>query len=320
MSHSLAPMTGVTKPTEPADIGLMRRCLAQWPFAHGKGILMRAFQPFLDGREFIFEIEPGVLVVGRLDDYMVRAVFMRTLPSERAWRFSRSLILPGDTVIDAGAHIGLWLMGAARRLGSGGAVHAFEPIPENYHRLHDNLTLNGLSLVRCQNIALADTWGTTCMYAASHGNSAGASMAWREGVDRQTTISVTTLDRYCDEKQIARVHFLKVDVEGAELMLFRGAERLLTRSEAPAIMFEVGEELASPLGSSSSQVKELLEGYGYRIFEYTRRHLVPIPTNWRHDGDDLFAFKPHHFHRFEFLADLVQEPRSPRLASEKKRA
>jgi len=293
---------------EPPDIRWMRRCFARWPLRRGKGILMRIFHPFLVGRRFNFEIEPNVFIPGKLDDYMVQALFTSTLIWARAWRFSRRLLRTGDTVIDVGAHIGLWAMGAARRVGAAGSVHAFEPVAENYTRLCENLARNGLRWVQTQQMAVSDSCGSTFMYAASHGNSAGASLAPHRGVDRQSPTPLTTLDHYCKERGLQEVQFLKVDVEGAEWLVFRGAERLLSGPDAPAIMFESGESLAVPLNSSSPKVKALLQAYGYEIYDYGGRRLAPVAVEQHHVCDDLFALKPTHFDRHPFLRRLAGSP------------
>ena len=300
--------TALSHRQEPADIRWMRRCFARWPLSRGKGVLMRGFQPLLGERRFHFEIEPDVFIPGTLDDYMIRALFMHTLACASAWRFSRRLLRTGDTVVDIGAHIGLWLMGAARRVGPAGIVHAFEPVAENYVRLCENLAANRLGWVRTQQTAVSDSCGSVFMYAASHGNSAGASMAQRQGIDRQAATEVTTLDRYCEGQGIRRVHFLKVDVEGAEWLVFRGAVRLLGAAEAPAMMFESGESLAGPLNSSSPKVKALLKDYGYEIYRYDGKRLEPVAVEQCHVCDDLFAFKPAHFERHPFLRTVTDGP------------
>ena len=144
---------------EPADIRWMRRCFARWPLPRGKGLLMRTFSPWLEGRPFHFQIEPDVFIPGALDDYMIRALFMHTLLSAMAWRFSRRLLRTGDTIFDVGAHIGLRVMGAARRVGPAGSAHAFEPVAENHARLQENLALNRLHWVRTQQMAVSDSCG-----------------------------------------------------------------------------------------------------------------------------------------------------------------
>lgn len=278
----------------------MRRCFAWWPFPRGKGLLLRLFRPRLR-RGFLVETEPGIVVRGALDDYMPLTFLLATVENEPALLLSRELIRAGDTVFDVGAHVGLWVLGAARRAGASGRVHAFEPVGASRERLLDNLALNDLRGVVVQPFALGDRAGRVTAYAASHGNSAAAALVRREGVDRPFETTLVTLDDYCAEQGIDRVDFLKVDVEGAELLVFRGGARVLASADAPVVMFEVDDGLASSFGSSPAAVKRLLGACGYGIFRVDGRRLRPVSADAGHRCEDLFALTPTHFTRHPAL-------------------
>jgi FkbM family methyltransferase len=292
-------------PHEPNDIRWMRTCLNRWPFKHGKGILLQLFQPRLRERDFLFQIEPGVLIPAELDDWMVLSFFTDGCQHNLPLQLSRSLIRPGDTVVDIGANVGLWVMGAARRAGPEGDVHAFEPVPENFARLTRNLTLNGLDQVTCRQLALSDKCGHAVFYAATGNNSGLGSLTQRKKDDRPMETEVTTLDDYCEKHAIHRIDLMKVDVEGAELFVFRGTRRLLASMEAPIIMFETDETLTARFGTSSTGIKALLQEHGYDFFRYDGKELEPVAVNESHQKqEDLFALKPFHFERHPLLQSL----------------
>ena len=305
-SEERAPLsTGdALTPREPNDIRFIRTCLHRWPFKRGKGVLLRLFEPRLRKRDFLIEIEPGVLIPGELDDWMVLSFFtdaQRNLPLQ----LSRSLIRPGDMLIDVGANTGLWALGAAVRVGPAGTVHAFEPVPDNFVRLTRNLTLNNFANVLCQQLALADKSGHTVFYTATAGNSGIGSLEKRGEADRPIEIEMTTVDDYCAGHNISRVDLMKVDVEGAELLVFRGAERLLSADEAPIIMFETDEVLTARFGSSSTLIKSLLQQYGYDFYRYTGDRLEAVEVNeLHHKQEDLFALKPFQIKRHRLLQRL----------------
>jgi FkbM family methyltransferase len=257
---------------------------------------MRAFRPRLRDRAFSMEVEPGILIPAQLEDYMDRWVFVNCYTSDRAVRLSRLLIRPGDTVIDVGANIGLWVMGAAARAGKSGSVHAFEPVPATFARLRAHLRLNALDWVACHRVALSDRRGTLTLFLAPGGSHSGlASMGKQEGVDVPIQTPAMTLDEYCDEHGITGADFLKIDVEGAELLVLRGAGNLLSSRKAPAILFEVDEELAAHVGCPCTEVKALLAEHGYRFFSYDGQRLTSVPVERPEAHGDLFAFQPRHF-------------------------
>ena len=300
--------TRVASRREPTDIRLMRSCLQHWPFPRGKGVLLRVFEPRLRDRDFLMEVEPGILIPAKLDDYMSLWCFLGEQKKDAAFQLSQSLIRPGDTVIDAGANIGLWVMGAARRASREGKSYAFEPVPANFSSLTSNLRLNGLDQqVRCEQLGLSDKCGAAIIYATSNGNSGGAALAQRVGVDKPIDITLTTLDRYCEAQEIDRVDFLKVDIEGAELLVFRGATRVLASPQAPAIVFEVSDKLAISFNSSATIVKEFLHLHGYDIFRYDGKRLQQVALDENHEYEDLFAFKPYHFQKYLTLNSLLAQ-------------
>ena len=198
-------------------------------------------------------------------------------------------------------------MGAARRAGIEGRAYAFEPVPANFASLRANLSLNGFDLdqVCCQQLCLSDRSGRATFCVATNGNSGMGALAQRQGVDKQIETTLVTLDSYCEEHSIMRVDFMKIDVEGAELLVLRGAPRVLGSADAPAIMFEADESLATSFASSSSAVKALLDEHGYKIFRYDGRRLQRVEVSQYHNHEDLFAFKPHHFNRHPVLNELL---------------
>lgn len=118
---------------------------------------------------------------------------------------------------------------------------------------------------------------------------------------------MTTIDDYCAKHAIRRIDLMKVDVEGAELMVFRGGQRLLAATEAPIIMFETDELLTARFQSSSMVIKSILNQYGYDFFRYKGNALEAVAVDeLHHKQEDLFAFKPRHFQHHQVLRPLVE--------------
>ena len=308
MSHqqvSIDPVMKSAIPQEPTEIRWMRNCLTHWPFRHGKGVLLRVFEPRLRRRDFLIEIEPGILIPPELDDWIVLSYFTNGCEHNPPFQLSRALIRRDDTLMDVGANIGLWAMGAALRVGPAGSVHAFEPVPNNFIRMERNLALNGLKQVTSRQLALSDDVGHTVFYAATADNSGIGSLTQGDNANRPIEIDMTTIDNYCETNSIPHVDLIKVDVEGAEQLVFRGARRLLASPEAPVIMFETDETLTGRFGSSSRSVKADLAEHGYSFFRYDGKKLEQVLVEEaHHDQEDLFAFKPFHFEKHPLLRKL----------------
>jgi FkbM family methyltransferase len=217
------------------------------------------------------------------------------------------LIRPGDTVLDVGANIGLWSMSAAIRAGGTGRLHAFEPFGPNRRRLAENLALNAIDNVQIEDAALADFQGSASFFAPNEGDSGKGRLVERDGLQRGDDVEVTTIDRFCQRAGIEQLHFVKVDVEGAEEAVFRGGREMLQRDDAPAVLFESAHAHAAAFGSSCGAVKRLLHECGYDVYLHRGPTLDRIDVTVEHEQDDLFAFKDAHFARHPMLRHLLRQ-------------
>lgn len=210
------------------------------------------------------------------------------------------LVRCGDIAFDVGANIGLYSVLLSRLCGHYGRVWAFEPVPETCSRLRETIALN-----RCDNVvpvraAVSDTDGTLTMNLFdaqfSELNSLGSphftmpdgsSVAPRNSAE----VAACTLDRFCTEQKIARINFLKVDVEGFELAVFQGGQGILQEHRVDHICFEISKAPLRGAGLESRQVFEALEAYGYLSYSLDRetgKFEGPV-TDTAEDWTNFFA-------------------------------
>ena len=132
---------------------------------------------------------------------------------------------PGDTVFDVGANIGVFSISQAQKLGAG-RVYAFEPDPRAYTRLLRNLEANHVNNVISVPKAVWNSAGRAQLQMTDHTTSSTLSSV------RQDTVVIDTisLDVFVRTRKIGRIGLLKIDVEGAELEVLRGADALLRRT------------------------------------------------------------------------------------------
>lgn len=178
------------------------------------------------------------------------------------------ILSAGSIFVDAGANIGIYTVVASRIVGDKGRVIAFEPSAQSFPILQRNITLNGLKNVLAFPFALGQTTGQCRLYRGPNPglNSLGKDPSWKEEAEE---IEMEQLDRVLDRTSTNRVDVIKMDVQGAEELVLRGARRIVT-SMHPLIIFEIFPEGTAPIGLSSFGAWDFLRSLGYKFFVVQR--------------------------------------------------
>ncbi len=183
----------------------------------------------------------------------------------------RQLVRPGDVAFDIGANVGLHSVLLSRLVGPTGHVAAFEPNAALVPNLRRTLRqLENASLFDC---ALSDGVGPAQFFVPA--DNMKASLAnWTDratdGIAREVTCQQTRLDDLLTARAVPQPDFIKCDVEGAELLVFRGARRLLDRPDAPIVLFEINGHTAAGFGLDPMEAKNFLEQLrspGYTFYQ-----------------------------------------------------
>ncbi|RZJ83096.1 MAG: FkbM family methyltransferase, partial [Chryseobacterium sp.] len=146
------------------------------------------------------------------------------------------LIKPGMVILDVGANIGFHTLYFAELTGKSGKVVAFEPIDVNFKALQQNLALNEFPHIMPVNKALGSENSTLHIHIDVNAHNPGAFNLFENG-KKNTSINCVRADDFLKESQISKVDFIKVDVEGFELEVFKGLAKTLKQSH-PIIFFE----------------------------------------------------------------------------------
>ena len=187
--------------------------------------------------------------------------------------FLRAHTKPATMAIDIGAHKGGYSYWMAQAVGPQGRVLAFEPQPELAAQLRSSFQRQDNVLI--ENIGLSNQCGLLTLNVPGAGPSPGASFETTEvtaGSIRKINVQVSTLDARL-ELPHPRVSFIKCDVEGHELSVFRGAEHTL-RHERPALLFECEQRHHGH--RDIGEVFHYLSGLDYRGFFFVRNALRPL--------------------------------------------
>jgi FkbM family methyltransferase len=204
----------------------------------------------------------------------------------------RKLVKPGDVFFDVGASIGVYSLIASQLVGSSGTVHGFEPASYAYEVLLKNVKLNGITNVVANQIAVSEQTGETEFFLNLDSGLASLGQTGRGQVVGTEKVLSISLDEYVKQPKISQINFLKVDVEGYEGHVLRGARHLIERQQELTILCELAEKNFKPLNLSVNEVIDWMRERGYEAWEMDReqRLLVKLETNRISDQDYDFVF------------------------------
>jgi FkbM family methyltransferase len=181
-------------------------------------------------------------------------------------RLFERYVKPGAVVYDIGAHYGYYSLLSSTLAGEPGVVIAFEPSPDNLSRLRRHIELNRCTNVRVIELAVSDSEGI------AHFETRAGSGVGHLADDGPLEVRTTRLDTLAEE--LPQPDVIKIDVEGAELGVLRGAAATLA-SARPVIFLSVhSEEL-------KSQCTEFLAKLDYTLTQVEPMELLAVPKQAR---------------------------------------
>jgi FkbM family methyltransferase len=239
---------------------------------------------WLTGSNGVASPWPGVRFETDLSDRIQRQMWAGTYEPHVRECFN-VLLDDGSVYLDVGGHIGYHSVFAAHKVGKTGKVFAFEADPGVYGRLSKNLaqfpwahaihaavwdTTRELVFER-SHVERESGWGTVCMVRDLGGG-------------EHVNVHAVCLDEWIHSTPLTRWDAMKLDAEGSELAVLRGARSSLEEF-TPILILEINEPLLRQAGTSSSEVAEFLVARGYRLFRLSYREL----TNWDESQNDGYS-------------------------------
>jgi FkbM family methyltransferase len=208
----------------------------------------------------------------------IKAVLTRALLGRRRLKraVERRFVMDDKPVIlDIGGQIGQSVQRYAR-LFPGATIHSFEPFPETYSRLLRRAAK--YPGAQAHQIALADTPGSRPLHVSPQFSGTN-SLLQRPSSGRRyyprdaelidvAHVDVTTVDNFCTERGIETIDLMKIDVQGAELLVLKGARGLLEREAISAIICEVAFTAHYEEGVLYHDLARFLGDFGYTLFDF----------------------------------------------------
>jgi FkbM family methyltransferase len=190
-------------------------------------------------------------------------ILMRWLERESVERV-RQVIQPGMTVVDIGAHIGYYTRLLSELVGSSGRVLAFEPNPENFAVLQQNMTPRRYRNVELFNYAVGEQESVLPLYV-SPGNSNHSLIRGYTKAESVISVRVVDLDSFLQERGIEQVGFVKSDTEGAEPLVLAGMKNIAARSSQLHLLMELNPTALRCGNVEPQQFLESIRQMGFEI-------------------------------------------------------
>jgi FkbM family methyltransferase len=200
-------------------------------------------------------------------------------------QFLRKFLKPGMVFWDVGAHLGEYSLLAGREVGPSGHVEAFEPQSDTFAYLTTNIDSNRLTNITPHESAIADTAEARHFTVVQEPSLSHLALGESTGVP----VSTTTLDRVIRASK-RTPHMVKVDVEGAEMLVLQGAKNLLAlpADQAPVWLMEYSPENCARFGYAANDLLALFLEYGY-CCHWLAEGGALLPSDkappWRHSGN-----------------------------------
>lgn len=186
-------------------------------------------------------------------------------------RLLASMVKPDETVIDIGANEGYITFPLSMKIGEGGHAFAIEPHPSNVRMLKANITLNALNNITVIQKAVSDKPGRLNMY----GDRAWGTLLKQQSNNLPSVISVEvdTLDAIFTNNPLRQLSLIKIDAEGSEIRVIRGAHELIT-SNRPIVAFEINLTLLAYEVISVQEAFDFFLSNDYSLFVESNGRLV----------------------------------------------
>ncbi|NMG05944.1 FkbM family methyltransferase [Brasilonema sp. UFV-L1] len=227
-----------------------------------------------------------------------RNIYFRGYYEIREINIVKQFLRAGDIFVDVGANIGLYTILASNIVGQGGRVIAFEPSNQISKHLRRNLEINFIKNVKVEQIALSRENGLATWSGVMDTNEGAGSII--RNPENYTSIieEVKTLkfDDYFVSHAFKKIRFMKIDVEGAEMLVLQGMSQVLEKKAVEYLMIEVSDYLLPTVGSSSQELFQMLQKSGYDLYlikylpfnRYTLK-LIQHTTTQKHYFGNIFA-------------------------------
>jgi FkbM family methyltransferase len=183
------------------------------------------------------------------------------------------LLKKGMTCLDIGANIGYYVLLENKLVGEEGKIIAIEPSPENFEYLQKNIKLQNTQSIQAFNIAVGNTEGKIKFLVYENASNSG--MVIPDGEEQKwpgevIEVPIIKVDSLLQEKNITKIDFLRMDVEGYEFHIFEGMQETLNQHK-PIIHIEVHKSIMGD--ETTKKWFKMMQKFGYEVKYYVPREI-----------------------------------------------
>lgn len=248
---------------------------------------------FNDADNFVFDLDNEIRTILFKDSKLCKLIYFGFYENEFA--FLRKYLKEGDVFFDIGANIGLYSLFASKIIGDNSKVFAFEPTPDTFERLQKNIRLNKLTNIKPYNIGLSSEKSELDLHISKDGYDAWNSFALLDELTESETlkVNVDTIDSFIQTNNIVHVDLVKIDVEGWEKYVLKGATDLLKMDNSPVFLIEFTEENAFAAGYYLGEIYDFMTDLGYYWYSYDKdsNNLIKEMKKLHYPYENLIAIK-----------------------------
>lgn len=205
----------------------------------------------------------------------------------------------GWKVIDVGANIGLYTLTFAKYVGKKeGIVFAFEPSDEAFFRINQNIKLNNFKNIKTYKLGVSDEIGESEFYITEDDAYNSLGKTPMKKIIEKRNIPTITLDKFIEDNNLDEINILKIDTEGGDYLVLRGATKLLENKNPPIILCEYNRTTQSGYDYRLDDLIDFLKLKNYKIYEIVKKKLVSF-NPMTSSSSELICIKENHHSIFQ---------------------
>jgi len=275
--------------------GLFRWYLSQFPLRDGKAFLYGRLHAVLQPMErfAMVRLDKGFRMnLDLADPEQIKVYFYGHYHERYEADLVQRLLGEDDVFWDVGANVGYFTLVAAMALKNRGQIIAFEPGRNAYARLTENLALNPWRNIQTFPVAVSDREGEAVLHLLGDIADSSASLyPAAQAQAGQEVCRTVALDHFLDSEGLRPPDLVKLDAEGAELAVLKGAAGLINDSP-PLWLMEMEEKNLRAAGASKAAVAQFLTGCGYRAAHLRKGRWYATADLAGVKGRNIFWFNP----------------------------